>query len=99
MLGKLFSTPISLDKEMKLHGFANTIGAFGLGFPSHIALSNTAFIFVSGGVGRVATATLCICMACIVNYIISILLYWTYITNYWLFSETIISWCIYIYVN
>lgn len=65
MLGKLFHKHLSLDKEMKLHGFGNTISACGLGFPSHIALSNSAFHYISGGVGRISTATLCIIMASI----------------------------------
>lgn len=114
MLGKLFHKHLSLDKEMKLHGFGNTISACGLGFPSHIALSNSAFHYISGGVGRISTATLCIIMASIYkcyyiikyNYIlyffyiiISILFRWTNSTNHWIFPSLIIIRCFYLHVN
>lgn len=67
MLSKLFNKNVDVNKEMKLHGYGNTISSIGLGFPSHIALSNTAFMNVSGGIGRLSSLTLSICLICIYN--------------------------------
>lgn len=68
MVGKLYKKPSSLDREMKTHGYGNIVNTFCLGFPTHVALSNTAFHYKSGGTGVISTTVLTVIIGVVLFY-------------------------------